>query len=67
MIFLNEEEKSTEFYYQAYEKGFEDGYEEGIISIYNKTENCYSVPIFVNNQSKNLIDSSCIISNNTIP
>ena len=48
-------------------QGYEEGYEEAIISIYNKTENCNTVPVFVENNTKNLIDFSCVNSNENLP
>jgi len=48
-------------------QGYEEGYKEAIISIYDKTENCNTVPIFVENDTKNLIDFSCVNSSENLP
>jgi len=43
----------------TFSQGYDRGLEDAIFSLYNQTENCLTVPIFIGNQSKYLIDLSC--------
>lgn len=51
----------------AFIKGYDKGTEDSIYSIYNETENCNGVPIFINNNSKTLIDYSCLETESAFP
>jgi len=55
----NRQQELIETFFQGYDQGLENAVE----TIYNRTENCNTVPIFIDNQTKYLIDISCIGDN----
>ena len=44
----------------AFSQGYDKGLEDAVFSLYNQTDNCFTVPIFIDNKSKYLIDLSCV-------
>jgi len=47
--------------------GYDEGVRDSISSLYNNTENCNIVPIFIENKTRNLIDFSCIENESNLP
>ena len=48
---------------ETFSQGYDQGLENAVKTIYNQTENCKKIPIFIDNQTKYLIDFSCIGDN----
>ena len=59
----NELQESADDFISGYDKGVEDS----VLSIYHETEDCNIVPIFIENNTRNLIDFSCITGNPNPP
>lgn len=57
--------------YEESANNFINGYDKGVIdsisSLYNNTENCNIVPIYIENKTRNLIDFSCLENKSTFP